>query len=172
MFQLPKMNKFKNSHTHILFVVIILFFQSSCVSNNSTEIINNNAEQMYELGLQYGRNASAGKSLDLSKSVNYLQKAADQNYLPAIHALGWLYFNDRNTKDNLEKAEKYFRIAAQQGYSESQFMLGLFYAQGWVVEKNSNLSLQWIKKAADQGHTNAKKALMNLFGKVNMSHND
>jgi len=118
---------------------------------------------MYEQGLQSAKGLEPGVPSGGEQAIHWFEQSAGQGYLPAVHALGWLYFEGRGVVKDLTKAEHFFRRAATQGYAESQYLLGLFYAQGWVVKKNSVTALQWMKKAADQGDVEAQKIFKNLF---------
>jgi uncharacterized protein len=148
-------------------LVLMVFFVLSGCARKITEqgADSSSAQQLYERGLQAGKDDGAGKPVDPVLAVSLLEQAAQKDYLPALHALAWLYYEGRGVDKDLVQAKDYLYKAATAGYADSQYLLGIFYGQGWAVEKNFVTSLQWIKRAADQGHVKAKKALETLFKK-------
>ena len=145
------------------FLISSLLFLCSCLSSATTERHpSETSEQMYQRGLDYGKTLEPGVAEGGEDAISWFQQSAAQGYLPAVHALGWMYFEGRGVVKDLTRAEQYFRRAASLGYAESQYLLGIFYAQGWVVKKNSVTALQWMKKAADQGHVDARRMFNSL----------
>ena len=128
------------------------------------------ATAMYDLGMWYSAgDESMAIPPDHEKALYWLQKAAGEGSLSAMHALGWAYYSGRGVSKDMQFSASHFRNAADRGYAESQYMLGLLYAQGWGVEKDSSLSLQWVKRAAEQGHPASQKLLGNLFSGAGQS---
>lgn len=147
-------------------MVLAIFILSGCFRKvTEHEADSSSAQHLYERGLQAAKDDGAGKPVDPLLAVSLLEQSAQKGYLPALHALAWLYYEGRGVDKDLVRAENYLHKAATAGYADSQYLLGIFYGQGWAVEKNSVTSLQWIKRAADQGHVEAEKTLKNLFKK-------
>ncbi|MDH3998601.1 MAG: sel1 repeat family protein [Desulfuromonadales bacterium] len=118
------------------------------------------AAAKYQLGMQYGvDDGDRSTPVDYEQARYWLEQSAAEGHLPAMHALGWMYYEGRGATKDMPRAVGLFRTAAEQGYAESQYMLGLLYAQGWGVERDNRVSLQWIQRAAEQGHAAAKKTL-------------
>ena len=118
---------------------------------------------LYQRGIELAQIDANGEAVDSEAGRRLLVEAAAQDYMPAIHALGWMEFQGIGVEQDRARAFENFLRAARAGYAESQYMLGILYAQGWGVAKSSTDSLYWIKKAADQGHAQANKMLRNLF---------
>ncbi|MDT8422035.1 MAG: hypothetical protein RQ754_16525 [Desulfuromonadales bacterium] len=91
-----------------------------------------------------------------------IARAADMDYLPALHALAWAYREGLGVARDERQATHLFERAAVAGYAESQYMLGLSYAQGSGVPVDGSMALLWIKRAAEQGHAGARQALAGL----------
>lgn len=147
-----------------LLMVLAIFVQSGCTGKvTAPGADSSSAQHLYERGLQAGKNDGTKKPFDPLLAVSLLEQSAQKGYLPALHALAWLYYEGRGVDKDLTRAKNYLQQAATAGYADSQYLLGIFYGEGWAVEKNSVISLQWIKRAADQDNVEAKKTLKNLF---------
>ncbi|XP_066555754.1 protein sel-1 homolog 3 isoform X2 [Amia ocellicauda] len=92
-----------------------------------------------------------GVEQDIPKAVVFLKKAAKQNFVPAINALGWYY----------EKYEQDYRRAVDQweqadamGSSEAAFNLGIMYSQGLYPGKpvDQYKAYTYYLKSAQNGH--------------------
>lgn len=89
-----------------------------------------------------------------------LQEAADKEYPPAQHALGYLYGDESyhppiKLKQDKEKAFKLITKAALQQYPKAMCDLGFLYEDGSFgetdKEKNLKLANYWYKKAMSIG---------------------
>lgn len=128
----------------------------------------------YRLGncYRYGN----GVPEDLSKSLDWYNKAAAQGYGKAINFLAEIDYNLGNylkehyrTTGNIDhlmyalscyqKAVKQGHLEAQCSLMETQFSLGNYYRTTGVIE-DIMLALDWYQKAADQGHKEAQQSLM------------
>ena len=121
------------------------------------------AGALYEQAMEIARVDQTGNPEDLPTARRMLVRSAALDYMPAIHALGWMELQGIGIERDREKAFQHFQRAARAGYAESQYMLGVLYSQGWGVEVSSTDSLYWIKKAAEQGHGEARSMLGRLF---------
>ena len=104
-----------------------------------------------------------GTGKDVPKALVELNKAADQNFIPALEKLVSLYEGETGiliiTKD-LEKVVEYRTRAADLGSSESEYKLAEMYLMGdRGVERNPQKAKELLIRAANKGHTHAQYAL-------------
>lgn len=118
---------------------------------------------MYERGMEYGSVDAAGRVKDSEQARYWLARSAARDYLPAVHALGWMHLQGIGMQRDPEQAYLHFQRAAVAGFADSQYMLGIMYAQGWGIEASSQESLYWVREAARQGHAQARSMLQELF---------
>ena len=90
----------------------------------------------------------------------WLQKAAENNYAPALYLLGEAYqLGDGDTRDE-KKAYELFYKAALLGDAPSQYSLGMMYVEGRVVPRDAVEAAKWLRKAeawADLGEMSEKE---------------
>ncbi|MFK0573425.1 tetratricopeptide repeat protein [Endozoicomonas sp.] len=98
------------------------------------------AEAQYKLGLTY---ANDGGMKNVSKSVIWLKKAAEQGLAKAQGSLGFRYAEGDGVKKDASTAVMWFRKAAEQGNVDAQFNLGVMYAQGNGVQQDYKESYIW-----------------------------
>lgn len=79
-------------------------------------------------------------------AIIWYRRSADGGYLPAMHRLGEICFQDHNDKG----AVRWFKAAAEKGYAESQVILAYMYEQGLGVQANKQDAEKWREKAAAQ----------------------
>jgi TPR repeat protein len=87
-----------------------------------------------------------------ARSIDYLTKAADGGYPPALYALGVCYDIGDLIAPDLDKAGQLFKQAAEAGHLKGKFCHGrnLFYgSNGMTQEREKGLDL--IREAADGG---------------------
>lgn len=158
----------KNSARHSITGLFINLSLSLAIASCSTsaplsESNQTSAEQLYTQAMELAQADGLENQGNKQTARSLLAQSASMDYMPAIHALGWMHLQGIGMEEDRAQAFQHFLRAARSGYAESQYMLGVLYAQGWGVEASSTDSLYWIKKAADQGHTEAKSMLSRLF---------
>jgi TPR repeat protein/membrane protease YdiL (CAAX protease family) len=102
---------------------------------------------------------------DLSKAVQWYQKAADQGYARAQADLGNLYEKGLGVPKDLAVAVSWYRKAADQGYARAQANLGYLYENGLGIPKDLVAAVDWYQKAANQGSAVAETNLGYLYEK-------
>ncbi len=134
----------------------------------------NNLEAMNILAYSYQSIGDDQGLLNLPEAVKYYKKAADQNYVPALIALGEIYWVSTNAKlENEKLAMAYYEKASMLGAVYADYRLGRHYI-GWdqegecdsvgnssLVNKNKGVGL--LKKAAERGSVDAALALGNFY---------
>jgi TPR repeat protein/ankyrin repeat protein len=101
---------------------------------------------------------STGTALDknLSESVEWIRKAAEQGYAKAQVMLGQSYKAGSGVPQDYAEALKWNRKSAEQGNAIGQYMLGAMYAQGEGVSEDVAEGYRWIRKAAEQGYSDGQ----------------
>lgn len=111
----------------------------------------NDAHAQYQLGynMLYGlqgwrKNAPLG--------LAWLNKAADQNNVSALHTLATTYsFGHEGVEVDEKRAIPYYLRAAKLGYGPSQNNLAWSYYKGEGIEKNLFEAIYWATKATERG---------------------
>lgn len=143
---------------------------------HKAEVHENNRVAQYNLALISGEGIRLNEpAINLaSTTVDWLTKAADQNYAAAQFELGKMYAEGKGVDMNLseterwEKAVQWYTKAANQNYDIAQNALGEMYAEGKGVDKNLTEdqrweeAVQWYKKAANPKKGNSADAQFNL----------
>nr|XP_033804793.1 protein sel-1 homolog 3-like [Geotrypetes seraphini] len=92
-----------------------------------------------------------GVQQDIPKGLEFLKKAADQNFVPAINGLGWYY---QTFEKDYQQAVLYWEKADALGNLEAPFNLGHLYATGLFPGKGQDdyTAYQYYWKSASRGH--------------------
>jgi uncharacterized protein len=121
------------------------------------------ADAQYELALVY--KCCGVVPQDAAAAQRWMQRAAEQGYVPAEAGMGEMY-SDRHITGpapNYADADRWLRLAATQGDAEAQFCLGVGYGRGYFGGVDYEESLKWLRKAADQGLPNAQFSLGQMY---------
>lgn len=92
----------------------------------------------------------------------YLAKAAELNYLPAMYKLGYCYeFGEFEFPVDPRLSIEYYKRAAQGGHPESQVALSGWYLTGapGILDQSDSLAFQWCSKASAHGLGKAEYAM-------------
>ena len=106
---------------------------------------------------QYGRVLSAAKRD--REAVALYSRAADLNYIPAIHNLGFAYFSGNGVVQDDRRALTLFARAADAGFVRSIRTVGWMYSQGRGTVQSDALALDWYRKGAQLNDTESIRAL-------------
>jgi ankyrin repeat protein/TPR repeat protein len=99
------------------------------------------------------------------ESFSWLQKAANQDHLMAMHDLAIYFKLGRGIEQNLIMTAHWFKKAALAGDRRSQSQLASLYQEGKGVPQNYLEAKKWYQKAAEQGeHIAAFKLSVLLIG--------
>lgn len=116
---------------------------------------NGDAKAQYEIALCYleGKGVKASDT----KKIEWLKKAADQDYADAQGLLGIAYFYGNNVKTDVTLALELLNKSVEKGSAVGQFYLGWVYSMGkvnkkgeYIVSRNEELGIQLLQKAAEQ----------------------
>ena len=95
-----------------------------------------------------------------------LMTKAEQGDAIAQHDLGFMYFEGKGIRQDLEKAVYWFTKAAEQDNDSAQHNLGFMYSEGKGVQQNFEKAVYWYTKAAEQGAWFAQYNLGVIHSKV------
>lgn len=107
---------------------------------------------MYDYGVILLR--GQGVKRDIPKALEYLGKAADMDFVPALNSLGWYY---EQYEQNYQKAAEFWERADELGNPEAPFNLGILHLHGLYPGKPKNMSVayRYYLKSATRGHIDA-----------------
>jgi hypothetical protein len=100
---------------------------------------------------------------DPKSAADWYQKAAAQNYAPALNNLARLYADGRGVKQDVPKAIELWSRAAEAGNVTARFNLGLQYAAGSGVQKDMKKAATYLLQAAESGLPEAQFAVAGLY---------
>ncbi|MDF1795980.1 MAG: tetratricopeptide repeat protein [Coxiellaceae bacterium] len=133
------------------------------------------AEAQHKIGMKYKLNAMGADLPDLArdaKAVEWLQKAVEQKYVPAMLDLALMYLNERveGVDSDFESyfcAGLYYRDAATLGNAEAKFRLaelirGRFIEAGLSPEKRNQRVIQLYAESIMQGYAKAAERLADV----------
>ena len=87
-----------------------------------------------------------GREKNVSESIFWLERAAEQGFSAAQLLLGDIYYNKQNLNYNLRKSIKYYEEAAANKNSRAMFSLGHIYYYDKVM-RDVQKAHYWIEKA-------------------------
>lgn len=100
---------------------------------------------------------------DPKAASDWYQKAAAQNYAPALNNLARLYADGRGVKQDVPKAIELWSKAAEAGNTTARFNLGLQYAAGVGVKKDMKKAAEYLLQAAESGLPEAQFAIAGYY---------
>lgn len=129
---------------------------------------------MFELGAYLACNPRMCEESEWLEGLDWLLKAAEKNYPPAMHMLGYATENlyhrvafkvpsiDRRLEPNTAEAIPFYKKAAAAGFPPSQCAVGLYYFNNGDYASAS----YWYGEAASVGYARAQTLLDNFDAKV------
>lgn len=112
------------------------------------------AENQYNIGLQYEEGASVEGGKDYQKAAKWYRLAAEQGLAEAQYQLGYLFYNGNGVTQDYKKAAIWWQRAAEQGLLNAQYNLATLYSLGHGVTKDYVRAHMWANLAAIQGAKN------------------
>lgn len=106
--------------------------------------------------LYYGGNDSA-------RAIEWIRKAAAQQYAPAEFHMGQLHDFGFGVAQNDREALAWYRRAAEHGSAAGQRSVGGFYHKGRGVPADTAEAARWYRRGADGDDLRAQYELGNLY---------
>jgi rhodanese-related sulfurtransferase len=94
---------------------------------------------------------------NLNEAFKWYNKAANQNYGPAINNLANMYESGTGVEKNELKAFELFKKAAELNVPEAQHSIARMYLEGRGIKKDEKKSNMWLLKSANNGHASAMR---------------
>jgi TPR repeat protein len=107
------------------------------------------AKELYEQAMN--KLTGAPPNQNYIAGVGLMTRSADQGYLPAQLALGYMYDTGAYAGGNPSKAADYDRKAANQGSHLAEYQLGRLYYLGMYGTSRRD-GEKWLQAAADAGN--------------------
>lgn len=120
------------------------------------------AKAMYDLGMLQERGYDTIPA-DSSKSVALLMMSARMGYPPAQRQIGFLYFNGKGVRADVDSALYWTEKAAAAGDAGAANNLGFLRLHGKYVERDYGEALKWLEKAADAGSPTGRSMLADMY---------
>jgi len=127
-----------------------------------------NLATFYLKGLE--QRLTDGTKVDLleknpAEAVNWLRKAAAQDYTSAMVILGGLYEKGEEVPLDYKKSMDWFERAASLGDAEACHVIGLAYVngRGKVVPVDKSKAVEWFLRGADRGDSQAQYDLAGAY---------
>ena len=108
-----------------------------------------NAVELYKLYNKFWN--GEGVNVDRQRAIEYLQKAAEQDYSPAYMKLGHLYYYGNAVQQDYATAFSYFKEAFILKNDSALFIIGDMYANGLGVEVNEAKAVKYYLTAGVNG---------------------
>lgn len=115
-------------------------------------------DSQFQVGLYYYY--GKGVNPDETMAIDYLTKAAKQEFLKAQRLLGEIYYK----KEDTEEAVKWLLKAADQGDDRSGYNLAHIYFTTWgYIKADDNKVISWLEPAAKKGMVDSQIYLGMLY---------
>ena len=103
------------------------------------------------------------------EALTYIEKAANQKFLPALSFLGESYDSGNGVKKDPKIAFSWFEKAAMAGHAASQHKIGSMYHLGQGTSKDDKKAYKWIYIAAKQLEGKVKEVAEQNLSKISAS---
>ena len=107
--------------------------------------------------------AGIGMPQDTRQAAQWLERAAEKRYPPAMSRLAFAYLNGVGVQPDRDKARTLLTEAAALGESQAMANLGAMYGRGDGVPQSDRIAAEWYQKAADRGSPNGQLGLANML---------
>ena len=126
------------------------------------------------LAFQLGRAYYAPASPRPSEAAKWFRQAAENDYAPAMTALGFMYREGRGLAQNDQLAVEWFRKAIEKGEAQAMQQLGLMHRWGRGVPQDDHAALRLFHKSLELGFAQGANALgdMHRDGHGGLAKND
>ncbi len=121
-----------------------------------------NVDAMRVLGDSYAN--GNGVSSDLSKALEWYEKAALQNDPYSLYATSMILLTGKETsQEDKAKAISYLEKAAANGYASAQNDLAMLYLNGQFVDKDVKKGIELLEKASESGNPYSMSTLSSIY---------
>jgi tetratricopeptide (TPR) repeat protein len=96
-----------------------------------------------------------GVTQDYAKAIEWYEKAAAEDFAPAMYNLGVFYQYGYGVSPDRAKAQEWYEKAAAKDNTDAMFRLGSLYYNGEGVTQDYAKAIEWYEKAADKDNAPA-----------------
>jgi len=96
---------------------------------------------------------------DIKLSMEWLEKSANNSYIPAIHDIAAEYREGEFVRQDYQKSKEWLEKAVDLGDVKSLRSIGNIYANGSLGDADYEQAALWYQKAADRGDVISKDFL-------------
>lgn len=107
--------------------------------------------------------AGFGVPQDTRQAADWLERAAQKRYPPAMTRLAFAYLHGVGVRPDRDKARQLLTDAASLGEAQAMANLGAMYGRGDGVPQDDRVAADWYRKAADRGSPHGQLGLANMF---------
>jgi uncharacterized protein len=133
----------------LLPLTLLLAFSTPCFAQSNEALF-----QEYEILFQEKKYESA---------IVPLRKAVQDEYLPALNALGEMYEQGLGMEQSDAKAKSWYRSAAERDYPPAQYHLAMQLLIKHVEPSDLEESMKWLEKSAAQNYAPAQYNLAQIY---------
>lgn len=116
------------------------------------------ADNQFDVAWAY-REGDNGAPQNSQKAFYWIEKAAQNGYVPAMNVLADLYSNGEGTEQNEAEALNWRKRSAETGDMYGQCSLGFMYDLGQGCDVDPDMAAYWYRQSADQGFPTAQHNL-------------
>lgn len=117
----------------------------------------NDPEAQYTLAQEFLRGGDSALTKDTKRALNWLKRAAEQEYAPARETLGILYYTGEAGVQDYKIAVDMLTWAADHGRGDATFWLARAFDEGKAVERNAGKARKLLDRASELGSADAMR---------------
>ena len=120
-----------------------------------------NSSAQFSLGQFYAN--GEGVEANLDKALEWYEKSAEQDYVPAYYPCAMVHFSGQATGCSRERGVHWLTKASDAGILEAPASLAIAYIEGEGVEKSVEKGVEILKNASDSGNPYTQALLSSLY---------
>jgi len=107
--------------------------------------------------------AGFGIPQDTRQAAEWLERAAQKRYAPAMTRLAFALLNGVGVRPDRARARELLTEAAAMGDAQAMSNLGAMYGRGDGVPQRDRVAAEWYRKAAEHGSPHGQLGLANML---------
>lgn len=115
------------------------------------------------LGFDFNDAMAVYVAEDYPEAKRMFEILARQDFEPALHCLGLMYFNGEGVTKDYEQAYAYFVRAAELGYASSQNIIAIMIQKRYVIPSTGKTAVDWLRSAAEKNYAPAQFNLGRMY---------
>jgi uncharacterized protein len=107
--------------------------------------------------------AGLGVPQDTRQAAEWLERAAQKHYPPAMTRLAFALLNGVGVRPDRDRARELLERTAALGDAQAMSNLGAMYGRGDGVPKDDRRAAEWYRKGAERGSPHGQFGLANML---------